>query len=121
MRRPIADEYADIGRPDGDTAACQDVDKFPDEANGAVPIAFRAPTGAKLSDTRYKKPIEQVTKAYGKDSAVTHAVGPFSEQEADQLDKKRTIGYISLNLKDSPSELSIEEAQRTWSLSSSPS
>jgi uncharacterized membrane protein YdfJ with MMPL/SSD domain len=104
----------DLSLPGTDSQAASDLlgDKFPDQANGAVPIAFRAPAGAKLSDTKYKKPIEQVTKAYGKDPAVTHAVGPFSEQGADQLNKEHTIGYISLNLKDSPSELSIEEAQR---------
>jgi putative drug exporter of the RND superfamily len=108
----------DLSLPGTDSQAASDLlrDKFPDQANGSVPIAFRAPAGAKLSDTRYKKPIEQVTSAYGKDSAVTHAVGPFSEQGADQLNKKGTIGYISLNLKDSPSELSIEEAQRIISL-----
>src|ERR671910_1552752 len=108
----------DLSLPGTDSQAASDLlrDKFPDRANGSGPIAFRAPAGAKLSDTRYKKPIEQVTSAYGKDSAVTHAVGPFSEQGADQLNKKRTIGYISLNLKDSPSELSIEEAQRIISL-----
>jgi putative drug exporter of the RND superfamily len=89
---------------------------FPDQANGSVPIAFRAPTGARLSDTKYKKPIERVTRAYSKDPAVTQAVGPFDEQGGDQLNKKHTIGYISLNLKDSPSELSIEEAQRIISL-----
>jgi uncharacterized membrane protein YdfJ with MMPL/SSD domain len=104
----------DLSLPGTDSQAASDLlgDKFPDQANGAVPIAFRAPAGAKLSDTKYKKPIEQVTKAYGKDPAVTHAAGPFSEQGADQLNKKHTVGYISLNLKDSPSELSIEEAQR---------
>ncbi len=91
-------------------------DKFPDQANGSVPIAFRAPAGTKLSATKYKKPIEQITRAYGKDPAVTQAVGPFGEQGGDQLNKKHTIGYISLNLKDSPSELSIEEAQRIISL-----
>jgi putative drug exporter of the RND superfamily len=108
----------DLSLPGTDSQAASDLlrDKFPDQANGSVPIAFRAPAGAKLSDTRYKKPIEQVTSAYGKDSAVNHTVGPFSEQGADQLNKKRTIGYISLNLKDSPSELSIEEAQRIISL-----
>src|ERR671913_316048 len=108
----------DLSLPGTDSQAASDLlrDKFPEQANGSVPIAFRAPAGAKLSDTRYKKPIEQVTSAYGKDSAVTHAVGLFSGQGADQLNKKRTIGYISLNLKDSPSELSIEEAQRIISL-----
>jgi uncharacterized membrane protein YdfJ with MMPL/SSD domain len=63
----------DLSPPRTDSQAASDLlgDKFPDQANGSVPIAFRAPTDAKLSDTKYKKPIKQVTKAYGKDPAVT--------------------------------------------------
>jgi uncharacterized membrane protein YdfJ with MMPL/SSD domain len=87
-------------------------DRFPKQANGSVPIAFRAPEGHKLSDLKYKKPIQKVVKAYSKDPAVTKVTGPFSEQGASQLNKKRTIGYISLNLEDSSSELNPEKAQR---------
>ncbi len=87
-------------------------DKFPDQANGTVPIALRAPEGKKLSDLKYKKPIQAVTKAYSKDPAITNATGPFSDQGTDQLNKKKTIGYISLNLKYSPSELNADEAHR---------
>jgi hypothetical protein len=67
-----------------DSQATSDLlgDKFPDQANGSVPIAFRAPAGAKLSDTEYKKPIERVTKAYGKDPAVTQAIGLRSASRA---------------------------------------
>jgi len=61
-----------------------------------------------LSDTEYKKTIEKVTKAYGKDSAVTHAVGPFSEKGADQLNKKRTIGYISLNIEETQGIINLD-------------
>jgi uncharacterized membrane protein YdfJ with MMPL/SSD domain len=104
----------DLSLPGTDSQAATNLlsDKFPDQANGSVPIAFRAPPGAKLSDTKYKKPIKSVTKAYAKDPAVTQAIGPFSQQGDSQLNKKHTIGYISLNLKDGASELSKEEAQR---------
>src|SRR5215213_8466013 len=104
----------DLTLPGTDSQAATNLlsDKFPDQANGSVPIALRAPEGAKLSDPKYKKPIQTVVKAYSKDPAITQATGPFSEQGASQVNKKRTIGYISLNLKDSPSELNVEEAQR---------
>ena len=46
----------------------------------------------------------------------TQATGPFGDQGGDQLNKKHTIGYISLNLKDSPSELNVEGAQRLIAL-----
>jgi hypothetical protein len=121
VARSVGQETNDnLSLPGTDSQAASNLlgDKFPDQANGSVPIAFRAPAGTKLSDTRYKKPIERVTRAYSKDPAVTQTVGPFDEQGADQLNKKHTIGYISLNLKDSPSKLSIEEAQRIIKLGS---
>jgi RND superfamily putative drug exporter len=92
-------------------------DKFPDQANGSVPIVFRAPADAKLSDSRYRKPIESVTKAYAKDPAVAEAIGPFDEQGSAQLIKQKTIGYVLPNLKDSASELSVDEAHRIIDIS----
>ena len=121
VARTVGQERNDnLPLPGTDSQAASNLlgDKFPDQANGSVPIAFRAPPGTKLSDTKYEKPIERVTKAYGKDPVLTQAVGPFDEQGGDQLSKKHTIGYISLNLKDSPSELSTEEAQRIIKLDS---
>jgi uncharacterized membrane protein YdfJ with MMPL/SSD domain len=104
----------DLTLPGTDSQAATDLlsNKFPDQANGSVPIVLRAPEGHKLSEPKYKKPIQRVVKAYSKDPAITKATGPFSKQGASQLNKKRTIGYISLNLKDSPSELNVEEAQK---------
>ena len=92
-------------------------DKFPDQANGSVPIALRAPEGHKLSDLKYKKPIQRVVKAYSKDPQVTKVTGPFDKQGADQLNKKKTIGYISLNLKAGASELNVEGAHRIINVS----
>jgi putative drug exporter of the RND superfamily len=45
----------DLKLPGTDSQAATDLlsDKFPAQANGSVPIAFRAPAGAKLSDTKY--------------------------------------------------------------------
>src|SRR5215213_8972015 len=104
----------DLTLPGTDSQAATNLlsDKFPDQADGSVPIALRAPEGQKLSDLKYKKPIQRVVKAYSKDPAITQATGPFSQQGASQLNKKRTIGYISLNLEDSSSELNPEKAQR---------
>ena len=43
----------DLSLPGTDSQAASNLlsDKFPDQANGSVPIAFRAPAGTKLSDT----------------------------------------------------------------------
>src|SRR5215203_4939376 len=56
----------DLKLRDTDSQAASDLlsDKFLDQANGSVPIALRAPEGAKLSDSKYKKSIQRATKAY---------------------------------------------------------
>ncbi len=49
----------DLKLPGTDSQAATKLlsDKFPEQANGSVPMAFRAPSGARLSETKYKKPI----------------------------------------------------------------
>ena len=71
----------DLKLPGTGSQAATDLlsDKFPAQANGSVPIAFRAPDGAKLTDSKYKKPIQRVTKVYAKDPAISQAIGPFGE------------------------------------------
>ena len=109
-----AETSDDLRLPGTDSQAATNLldDKFPKQANGSVPIVFRAPSGDKLSQPEYKKPIQGVVKAYSKDPAITKVTGPFSDQGSGQLNKKRTIGYISLSLQDSSSELDAEKAQR---------
>jgi putative drug exporter of the RND superfamily len=85
--------------------------QFPKQANGTNPITLQAPKGAKLTDAKYQDAVKQVTSAYEKDPAVQKTVGPYSSSGAGQLTKDKTIGYIALSLKESPSELSAEEAQ----------
>ena len=85
---------------------------FPEQANGTNPISLRVPQGKKLSDEPYKDAIDGVVKAYQQDSAVQKVVGPLSSDGAGQVTKDKSTGYISLWLKDSPSELSIDEAQK---------
>jgi putative drug exporter of the RND superfamily len=84
--------------------------KFPTQANGTNPLAFEAPAGKKLTDADLKKVIDQVSKTYANNDAVQQAVGPFDADASGQLSKDKTVGFISLNLKDSASELSEDEA-----------
>ena len=85
---------------------------FPEQANGTNPISLRVPKGKQLSDAPYKDAIDGVVKAYRQDSAVQKVVGPLSSDGAGQLTKDKSTGYISLWLTDSPSELSVDEAQK---------
>jgi putative drug exporter of the RND superfamily len=86
--------------------------KFPEQANGTVPIVFVAPKGHKLDESKYKNAIGQVNDAYKNDkSAVNSATSPFDSNGASQLSKDKTIGYIGLLLKQSNSELDEQGAQ----------
>jgi putative drug exporter of the RND superfamily len=83
VARSVGQETSDnLSLPGTDSQAASNLlgDKFFDQANGSVPIAFRAPPGTKLSDIKYKKPIERVTKAYGKDPALAQAVGHLTSR-----------------------------------------
>ena len=69
VARSVGQETNDnLTLPGTDSQAATNLlsDKFPDQANGSVPIALRAPEGHKLSDLKYKKPIQRVVKAYSK-------------------------------------------------------
>jgi putative drug exporter of the RND superfamily len=86
--------------------------KFPEQANGTVPIVFVAPHGHKLTESTYKDAIEKVNDAYKNDKgAVSSTTSPFDSNGGSQLSKDETIAYISLTLKDSPSELDEQGAQ----------
>ncbi len=61
--------------------------RFPVQANGAVPIAMKAPPGAKLTEPRYEAAISQVASAYAKDHAVIRMVSPLSAAGKAQLTK----------------------------------
>ena len=86
--------------------------KFPDQANGSVPVAFVAPKGHKLDESKYKDAIDQVNDAYKNDKhAVTDSTSPFDSDGASQLSKDKTVAYISFLPKQSPSEMNEDAAQ----------
>ena len=86
--------------------------KFPEQANGTVPVVFVAPHGHKLDESTYEDAIKQVNDDYKNDKhAVDGAVSPFDSDGAAQLSKDKTVGYISLTLKQSPSEMDEKAAQ----------
>jgi RND superfamily putative drug exporter len=52
--------------PGSDSQAATDLlqARFPAQANGTNPVVLRAPTGAKLTDAKYKQPIDATIAAF---------------------------------------------------------
>jgi RND superfamily putative drug exporter len=90
--------------------------RFPSQANGTNPVVLRAPKGGKLSDSKYKQPIDATEGALKKDPAVRSASSPLSSHGSGLLTKDKSIGYIALNLRPDPSELSTDDAERIVAL-----
>jgi RND superfamily putative drug exporter len=85
-------------------------------ANGTNPIVLAAPHGAKLTDPRYRAEVERLVHAYERDRGVESVVDPLSAAGRPQLSRDARIGYVSLELRDSPTELTLDEAQRLLDL-----
>jgi RND superfamily putative drug exporter len=90
--------------------------RFPSQANGINPVVLRAPGGEKLTASKFKTPIDDTVKALKADSDVRSATSPLSDDGKAYLAKQGDIGYIALNLVPSPSELSLDDADRLVAL-----
>ena len=63
-----------------------------------------------------RQPIDDTVAAFKKDPAIRSATQPAGERRPDLLSKDKSIGYIALNLRPSPSELTLDEANRIVAL-----
>ena len=90
--------------PGSDSQKAADLltERFPSQANGTNPVVLQAPSGAKLTDAKYKQPIDDTTAALAKDPDVRGATSPLSSEGNALLAKNEQIGYIALNLRASP-------------------
>ena len=84
--------------------------RFPSQANGTNPVILKAPEGAKITDSKYKTPIDDTVSALGKDPDVSKATSPLTS--SSQRAKNGQIGSIVLTLKPGPSDLSTDDAER---------
>src|SRR6188472_4544872 len=86
--------------------------RFPSQANGTNPVVLTAPKGAKLSDAKYKTPIDDTVSALKKDPDVASATSPLSKSGKSLNAKNGRIGYIALVLTAAPSDLTQDDANR---------
>src|SRR4051794_1950112 len=104
--------------PGTDSQAATDLlsARFPSQANGTNPVVLRAPDGKKITATAYKQPIDDTVKALKADPDVRSATSPLSDSGAALLAKDKSIGYIALNVRPSPTQLSTDDAKRIVAL-----
>ena len=86
--------------------------RFPAQANGTNPVVLTAPKGAKLTDDKYAQAIDSTVSAFRRDPDVREATSPLSSAGKAYLTKDAQIGYIALNLRTSPTDLSRDDAER---------
>ncbi len=103
----------DLSLPGTNSQAATNVlDKsFPNQANGSNPIVFKAPSGQKLTDSKYSNAIGEATSDISKDPNVASAVSPLTSQGSGQINKDQTVAYISVTLSVSPGSLSEQQVQ----------
>jgi RND superfamily putative drug exporter len=87
-------------------------ERFPVQANGTNPVVMKAPGSAKLTDKKYADAVDATAGSLRKDPGVASATSPLSKAGQAALSKDKRIGYISLVLRDSPSELTVDDAHR---------
>ena len=93
-------------------------DRWPDAANGSIPVVLGAPGGNLISDSQYTDAINETVSNYESDSGVLSVVSPLGTTTQSQSlnSKDGQISVISVTIKDSPSDLTIDEANHLVNL-----
>jgi RND superfamily putative drug exporter len=84
--------------------------RFPAQANGSNPVVMKTPAGTKLSDKKYADAVNATVTSLKKQPLVSSAVSPLSTAGQNHLSKDGRIGYISVVLKASPTQLTVDDA-----------
>ena len=99
--------------PGSDSQSATDLltQRFPAQANGSNPVVMKTPAGTKLTDKKYADAVNATVTSLKKQPLVSSAVSPLSTAGQSHLSKKDPrIGYISVVLKASPSQLTVDDA-----------
>lgn len=93
-------------------------DRWPDAANGSIPVVLGAPGGNLISDSQYTDAINETVSKYESDSGVISVVSPLGTTTQSQSlnSKDGQISVISVTIKDSPSELTVDEGNHLVNL-----
>ena len=93
-------------------------DRWPDAANGSIPVVLGAPGGNLISDSQYTDAINETVSNYESDSGVLSVVSPLGTTTQSQSlnSKDGQISVISVTIKDSPSDLTVDEGNHLVNL-----
>src|SRR3954447_12565474 len=83
---------------------------LPKQANGTNPVVMQAPNG-KLTSSANSKVVKDTVASLKKAPHVTKAVSPLSSQGSAYLSKDEKIGYITVTIGLSQSDLTEEQAK----------
>lgn len=94
-------------------------DRWPDAANGSIPVVLGAPGGNLISDSQYTDAINETVSNYENDPGVISVVSPLGTTTQSQSlnSKDGQISVISVTIKDSPSDLTVDEGNHLVNLS----
>jgi RND superfamily putative drug exporter len=84
-------------------------ERLPNQAYGTNPVVLEAKSGD-LTDSKNKQAVSDTVSSLQKESGVIKAVSPLSQEGSAALSKDKKIGYISVTLKEGPSDLTKEDA-----------
>ena len=94
-------------------------DRWPQAANGSIPVALGAPGGDLIQDSKYTDAINETVSNYEKDPGVESVVSPLGSTKQSQSLNSRDgqVAVISVTIKASPSELTVDEGNHLVDLS----
>jgi RND superfamily putative drug exporter len=101
----------DLTLPGTGSTQAQDLlqDNLPKQANGTNPVVMETPSGT-LTTGKNEQAVKATVKSLEKAPHVTSAVSPLSSEGAGALSKDKRIGYISVTVDLSSSELTEDQA-----------
>jgi len=114
-----ANNNNNLSLPGSGSTKAQDLleQNLPSAAYGTNPILLQAGKG-KLTDEANSDAIDKTVKKLAAEPSVRSVVSPLSPAGAAALSKDGTIAYVSVVLKESPSDLTVDEAQRVFDATS---
>jgi putative drug exporter of the RND superfamily len=87
-------------------------ENLPEQAYGSNPLVLEAPAGAKLTEAKYAKPIEETTRRLEALPDVNSATSPLAKGSQTLSQKDPNIGYIPVVLGVGPGEIAEDQSQQ---------